>query len=192
MLAKLSRLTLAPWNVKTALGSSRESIMTGWLYRLSVAVIGLIESPSCRLPRVLKLVMIRGGYWMSLSAVFPSRPALLMVLVFRVIPDGLAASPCSCSRCCFLLRQRAKNTTPTIAKSPTTPPTTPPAMAPVFFLPPSLSFSAEEDVGMATTVRVTTAPLSVTTQMLVEGCWSPSPVAVVVGTVLRVVDGSEV
>lgn len=164
MLAKLSRLTLEPWKVSTARGSSRESIIKGWLYLRSDEVIGLIESLSCRLEwEWEKLVTMGGGYWTSLSAECPSRPALLMVLVFRVMPDEPPTSAWSSWRC-LRFRQRKNTTAPTMARRTARPPTTPPTIAPVLEPLPLLPVLDGAEVGETTMVRVITAPLSVITE----------------------------
>jgi hypothetical protein len=140
--------------------------------------MGLIESWSApyRLFCVLKLVAIRAGYWCSISVAPPSSPALLIVLVLRVMPLDPPPLLFSCaSRCCFRRLQRKKIRPPAIARSPMTPPATPPAMAATFdppsFLPVSTGTLEALGAcdGVCMTVRVTMAPPSVTVDTNVSG-----------------------
>lgn len=143
---------------------SRESTRIGWLSRRVDGVTGVIESSSCRL-RCEPNVVVRGVVF---SACPPSRPALLMVLTFRVMP-----APPSCPFCsrCLLLLIRRNRMTPTIASRPTTPPATPPAIAPTSVDDLLESWPVEAaGIGVMTTVRVMTMPLSVTSVGTVTGC----------------------
>lgn len=114
-------------------------------------------------------MMIGDGCWEFFSREVPSKPALLMVLTFLVMPPEPSPSPSSRCCLCFRLRQSRKRTPPAIANIPTTPPTTPPTMAPVLELPLLCPLLAGADEGVMTTVRVMTTPLSVTTVGTVMG-----------------------
>lgn len=150
---------------------------SGWLFRRFE--IGLIDSWSpYRLFCVLMLVAIWGGYWWCISRDVPRSPALLIVLVLRVMPpDELPPISASCASRWFLRRRhRTKIKPPTIASRPRTPPTTPPAIAPMFGPLSSLSVltGADEelgpDEGERYTVRVTTFPFSVLTWSDIGDC----------------------
>lgn len=85
----LSRLAFAPAYSIMACGFIRESMTSGWLFRR--LLIGLTDwlSAPYRLLCVPNVVETIGRYGCSTSVVRPSRPALLIVLVFRVMPFGL-------------------------------------------------------------------------------------------------------
>lgn len=124
--------------------------------------MGVIDSSSCRLRCEPKVVTSGVGDF----SLRPSRPDLLIVLTFRVMPEGSCPSCC----CCRLFLHKKKKMPPTIASRPTTPPATPPAMAPTLDFSSGSSVAAAGDVGDMTTVRVMTLPLSVTTVGIVTGC----------------------
>lgn len=159
---------LAPAKVMTAFGFNLESMTSGWLFLRFE--IGLIDSWSPnRLFCVLMLVCICGGYWLYTSREVPKSPALLIVLVLRVMPPELLPPiSASCASRWFLRRRQRKNIKPpTTARRTATPPTTPPAIAPTFGPSSLLSVLTgdEDELGPADgeryTVRVTTLPFSV-------------------------------
>ena len=170
MLPKLSRLRLAPWKVRTAVGFSRESTKIGWLNRRLDGVMGVPVSLSFLLLCEPNFVTIGVG---DFSVRPPSRPARLMVLTFRVIPDE-SPPPFSWSCCLRLFLHNKNRMPPTIAIKATNPPATPPAIAATLVLDSvvfgSLEASEADEVGVMTTVRVTTTPLSVTRVGIVTGC----------------------